>query len=292
MRPNNIPPLAIFWLVPCLALFCAVFPSASRAAVVTPDDMPMAYVSYRPQDQYAVTTAYIDLGSGTFANATTASAAAFGHPEMTFASSSFMSLTPAPNVRLSVDAANIPASWVDPFQPGFLGDQTGFNYSFAVISQLGTFNIDAKIDYNYSMEIVGNGFGDAAIGVGPSSSDKGSALSPNVLFARSGSSVPTTSGSFIYSITTNTVYDVFMKINTWHNGASSKVSVFIDPVITPIVPAGYSPQDFTLLESPGAGNTATPEPGSMLLLGVGAAGAAVMNRRAKRNGAKENAPRA
>jgi hypothetical protein len=66
-------------------------------------------------------------------------------------------------------------------------------------------------------------------------------------------------------------------------------SASIDPIVT--IDPSYLAQGYGLIESPGIGNlpdtptvpTATPEPGTMLLMGLGMAGAAWMRSRKMRN---------
>jgi len=254
-----------------IGLALAACPFKAKAMPLSATDLPFATVFYRDVASQSIKSKVLNLVESEFVNSINASLG-----NVSISSVSHMSLNPAPYLSLTTDVT-LPSS---PFFT-VLGDNAGFNYSFGVSSALDV-PMTVNIDYSYSLEFEdfsNNGYALARIGVGSNSENKSTGLGYNVLNLSTGQDTPVTHGSFQYNIMTNTVYDIVMRADTFHGFGTSKATVMIDPVISIV---GGASSDYQLLISDGAGNmptAATPEPGTMILMGIGAAGVAFMQRR-------------
>jgi len=255
--------LGLFCFVFSLLTFIADFSSADAASITIP--APKAfYYDYNS----------LNLSSSLF------SSSSFELNKIGGGASSdiVMSLQPMPSLKMTTSGNSVNSTW---------GDVSGLIYYFAVLSNISA-TADIDISYESSILTSGNMLGSVALlryGEGVTNSIYTTATDiSRVSLNQNGSSFDTGPSVYNATINTNTLYHMILTASAMHGAGSSFSNIYIDPVIA-IVTNPNTPNDFILLEHALVGNSpvaATPEPGTMLLMGIGAAGAAFMRRRAKR----------
>ncbi|GFK93886.1 hypothetical protein NNJEOMEG_01724 [Fundidesulfovibrio magnetotacticus] len=189
-----------------------------------------------------------------------------------------MSLQPMPALSMVTTGNN--------FQATQWGDVSGLTYYFAVLSNSSAMAA-INISYNASIDASGSVFGSVAslrLGIGEVDTIYTTdTIINSISLSANGPHYSTGPSVYETNINTNTLYHITLAESAMHGAGDSHSNIVIDPTIS-IANDPNNPNDLILVNHPTVGNsppTATPEPGTMLLMGLGAAGAALLRQRRK-----------